>query len=218
MNTEVNPAYFTSSESEKFFRKKHTSTVSFGIGFLLFLLPFAEIRCNNMPLANNTGIGIAFGKQWKTSMYPGLEEGVKKITHNPGSVMDKQPSMGPNILTIAALVAGLAGLIFALLNFRLRAMLCMSAGILAALMLLGVMIQLKLAIKSQMPTRGIGDTDFDMSMILKLHFTIWYYTSLVAFMAAAFFSYKHHRIEMDDALKAVHQFEFQKESSINTGG
>jgi len=49
----------------------------------------------------------------------------------------------------------------------------------------------------------------DFSGLIKVKFTIWYYISLAAFIAAAFFGYKHHTIEMQDAIERQIDFEFQ---------
>ncbi len=44
---------------------KIPSSIAFLLAILLFLLPFAEIRCNGTAVANNTGLGIATGQEWK---------------------------------------------------------------------------------------------------------------------------------------------------------
>ena len=48
-------------------RKFSISSAGFLAGVLLFLLPFVEIKCNDQPFASNTGIGLAFGTDYKTT-------------------------------------------------------------------------------------------------------------------------------------------------------
>jgi hypothetical protein len=80
-------------------------------------------------------------------------------------------------------------------------------------MLIAAMVHLKILMKSQIPTGNKSDSlDFNMGGIVAIEFTIWYYLSLAAFAAAAFFSYKHHKIEEQDAINSFVDFEFQKKS------
>jgi hypothetical protein len=223
MDTPSNPAYYPSTESERFFRKKHTVTVAFSIGVLLFLLPFAEIRCNYVALAKNTGLGIAAGTQWKSSVFSGMQDTMKSFDSENGAKkteddkkLEKELSMGPNIFALIALLTGIGGVLMALGNSKYRSLICMCTGILGAVMLIALMIQLQWQLKSQLPSgKGKGDDHLglNMNMLLKLQFTIWYYISLVSFIVAAFFGFKHHRFEFDDALRTGHQFEFQREST-----
>src|SRR3954471_14062422 len=53
------------ASSTSLFGTKIPSSIAFLLAILLFLLPFAEIRCNGAAVANNTGLGIATGTEWK---------------------------------------------------------------------------------------------------------------------------------------------------------
>src|SRR5215204_1712519 len=55
----------TGATEENFFRKKYTTTIAFAVGILLFLLPFVEVRCNGMTVAQNNGVGLAFGSDYQ---------------------------------------------------------------------------------------------------------------------------------------------------------
>ena len=48
-------------------KKFSLTSASFLVGVLLFLLPFVEIKCNGQTFATNTGIGLAFGIDYKTT-------------------------------------------------------------------------------------------------------------------------------------------------------
>lgn len=197
-----------------FFRRRYTSTAAFAVGILLFFLPFAELRCNDSVLASNTGIGLATGKEWKTYGLPGYGDMLKE-NENPAkdgkftSIKD-----WPNILTLISLLAAVAGLIISLTNSKLRAVVSMSAGILAAVLLIGMMIQMNYELKDSMAgKKGEPDYGAAISMFVKMNYTIWYYMAVVAFVIAAFFGFKHHKIEEKDAMDRVIDFEFQQRNA-----
>jgi hypothetical protein len=78
-------------------------------------------------------------------------------------------------------------------------------------MLIAVMIQFKILMKSAL-SEGAAKSkmDADMSGLIKIKFTIWYYCCFVSFAAAAFFKYKHYRFDMNDAMNGAVDFEFQR--------
>jgi uncharacterized membrane protein len=210
MESQIAPVVYTNSSANNFFRKRHTVTASFAAGILLFLLPFAELKCSSMTLADNTGIGIALGTQWKVIMVGGADDFMKKAKESVKDEKKNPLQAGPNIFAIVSLVAAAIGIAFAFSNQKHRAMAGMSAGILAAIMLIAVMVQYKLAMKSALSDNSKGMMDVNMGMVLKVQFTMWYFLSLASFAAAAFFSYKHHVIEMEDAISKSVDFEFQE--------
>lgn len=220
-----NPVYFNPRKEDNFFRKKYNTTVAFAAGVLLFLLPFAELRCTGYTLAHNTGLGLALGMEWKSSAMSDMKN---LMDAAPGKETEKDQlkkgmKESPNIFAIAAIVAGIAGLLFAVARGKSAPLVQMSAGILAVVMLVALLIQLKMQLKSQLGS-GKKDNGFAsseaISSIITLRFTIWYYVSLLSFAAAAFFGYKYHRIELDDALRNAHNFDFQKSEPpvVDTNG
>ena len=62
----------------------------------------------------------------------------------------------------------------------------MILGALAAIALMVVALQLKKDIRDQVGTDEIGTSEVKVS----LDFTLWYYLSIVSFLAASFFSFK----------------------------
>ena len=190
-----------STEGNNFLRKKYTSSVAFLVGVLLFLLPFVEIRCNNTPYAQNTGIGLAFGTDYKVMGQ------MKSLNGDIFSNSEAKVSKEKGKMYIAAFIAfvlGLIGLILSLINTRSHAVNMVIAA-LTAIALIILMVQLKMEVKDK-----IVNDDPSNSVKLTANFTAWYYLSLAAFAAAAFFSYKHHSIEMEDAISRVVDFEFQR--------
>ena len=53
----------SSTSSTGLFGTKIPSNIAFPLAILLFLLPFAEIRCNGTGVASNTGLGIVNGAE-----------------------------------------------------------------------------------------------------------------------------------------------------------
>lgn len=210
---EQSPAVVLSDSKEiNFFRKRHTNTVSFAVGILLFLLPFVELKCGSMTLVGNTGIGLAIGSPWKTALGAGDNEYLEKLRSPTDKPTKEMLREGPNVFAILALVFAVAGVGICFSFHRTRSMVAMSAGILATLMLIALLIQFKIAMRSALNS-STEIKDINMGMVIKLKFTIWYFLSLACFAAAAFFSYKHSRIELDDALAKAIDFEFQQQQA-----
>lgn len=163
-----------------------------------------------MSLLGNSGIGIAIGSEWKITAGFGKNEFMKKM--EDGAKTDKElMKEGPNIFALAALAAGLFGLIAGLTNAQWRNLAGMSAGILGALMLIALMIQFKLLMRSVLSEKAAGEgPDFDVGGILKLQFTFWFYLSLFSFIAAAAFNYLRGRILLQEKIAGSVDFEFQQ--------
>ena len=209
---------YKSDKTDIFFRKPHTATIAFALGLILFLLPFAELKCGSTTLVRNTGIGIALGDKWKAPMLAGYDDIFKNANSTIREDQKNSLNGGPNIFTLVAIAAGLAGLAFSLSQLKPRHVAGIGAGLLAALMLIAMMIQFKIILKTQIADKGkSADMGFDMSSVLKISFTIWYYLSVVLFFAASLFSYKHHKIEEQDAINSSLDFEFQEKERNDRG-
>lgn len=203
------------SADHQFYRRRHNSTIAFAVGILLFLLPFVELKCGNMAIIGNSGIGLATGNHWKISSSWAKNE-LRERTGKGKTELDSLLKEGPNIFAIAALAAGLFGLGIAFSSFNWRSMAGMCAGILAALMLIAVMVQFKIEMRSLTSGRKLGDDQLglDVGGLIKVQFTIWYYFSLLAFIAAAFFNYMRDKLALRDAMAAAVDFDFQRQERM----
>ncbi len=214
MEPASSPVFFTGNKDDSFFRKRHTATIFFTIGLLLFLLPFAELKCGSIALMGNTGIRLAAGKEWKMTM--GGNKFMDQL--NPGAKKDtaRNPlKSGPNIFLLVAIAAGIIGLLVAFLDQSWRHVTGMCAGLLCCIMLIAVMIQFKMLLRSSMMnTKEMAGTTRGIEGLIKVSFTIWFYLSFAAFAAAAFFNYRHHKIEMQDAIDRIVDFEFQRQEQL----
>jgi hypothetical protein len=170
-------------------RKFGLNSISFLVGILLFLLPFVEIRCNDQPLASNTGIGLAFGTDYKTtSQMKSLDNPFGNKSEQP--VNEKQQGeMYPSALI--ALILGIIGVIISFLNAGPNKA-ALVIGALAAIALIVLMVQIQMDVKDKPFSKsedGLGE-----NLKITAEFTAWYYLSLISFIAAAFLSYRKRQI------------------------
>lgn len=176
------------------FGTKVPSSVTFLVGILLFLLPFAEIKCGGSVIAKNTGLGIAMGKEWQSvsskSMF-GMNDNDNKTTDN-----DAKKKQDPNMYAIVALGLGVLGLLLSFTNAKTAIGSAILTGVLSAGALIGLMLDLQKKVKTDMGGNAGNNNDGNMFGLDKLNdvkmtidFTPWFYIAVIAFLAAAFFSY-----------------------------
>jgi hypothetical protein len=177
----------TTVENE-FFRKKHTTSVAYLAALLLFFLPFVQIKCNDLPFAENNGIGLALGRDYKVSS--GWKDRLGGVSK---SAKVNKESGRMYVLALAAFIAGIVGFIISLSLGPKGATTNIILGILSALALIIVMIQVTADVKQHArdPERSASDIEV---VKVTADFTLWYYLSVCCFLAAAFFSYKHKRL------------------------
>ena len=184
------------------------STVVFVLGILLFFMPFAELKCKQNTKAetnglsfnmggetgiSNTGFGIAIGKEWKMEM-----TGMGGFFNGNAKINKDQPRQDPNYYAITAMALGIIGLLFCFAKFRGAPGMAMLAGILSAVALIGLKLDLDNKVKD--PSRVVHKTDpapagtdwlgngLD-TMKFELNFTPWFYITIIAMIAAAVLCY-----------------------------
>jgi hypothetical protein len=168
------------------FGTKIPSSLAFLLAIVLFLLPFAEIRCNGTPIANNTGLGIATGVEWRevvTKSIFGNEFQSRRSVNE--SKMEKQD---PNIFAIAALALGVIGVLIAFLTPKGGGRFNLVLGVLAAVSLIAMLIDLRSKAKSDNSVRS-SDLDFNASSIVTVEGTGWFYFAIILFVLGGVFSY-----------------------------
>ena len=169
------------------------ATAAFLVAVLLFLLPFAEVKCNGTALASNTGIGIAMGRQWK-------EIKDKTFFGNDGSNNSENSSSGendrkkqdPNIYAIAALALGIIGLLIALMLPRSGAQINLFVGILAAAALIAMLFDLRSQTRSENSIKS-SDLNLNAGVEVTVDPTIAFYFTVILFLLAALFSWQRSR-------------------------
>ena len=183
---------------------KIPASVAFVIGVLLFFLPFVDIKCNGTSLQTITGFQLATGFQMKNNTSGNnffddiktdeVDQGITKAT-------TKTEKKEPNMYAMIALGLGVLGLILSFLNAKGAIGIALVTGIGAAGCLIGMMIDIKKQSKLYIPKMsdtggefGEGMDKIGRTMNDKLNITIdftpWFWIAVVAFLAAAFFSYR----------------------------
>ena len=163
---------------------KIPATTSFVIALLVFLMPFLDIRCNEMSLKKINGVELATGYQIDSpgnsnSIFGGLE---KKET----SSFSKKEKKESNIYALAALLIGVTGLALSLLNVKTAMAAAAATGGLAAASLIGLMLDINRQVSSEQAAQS-------KNVVISVNFTVWFYLSVLAFLAAAYFSYQRMR-------------------------
>ena len=186
------------------FGTKIPSSVAFGVGILLFFMPFLDIKCNSMTLQKVSGIQLATGFQIKS---PGSDNsllaGFENMNDDDKKLSIKKEKKEPNMLALAALGLGVAGLVFSLLKAKSGGTGGLITGLLAAVALIATMIDIKSQVKAEMPdlrNRSMGNagSGFDKlgdSIYIAVDFTPWFYITVIAFLTAAFFCYKKMQVK-----------------------
>lgn len=127
MQTEEQEPVFLTNSTDVFFRKRYITTWAFALGLLLFLLPFSQVKCGTATLAENSGLGIAMGWQWKIAMIGSSNELLKALKKdepdNKNSLKEK-----PNVFAIVAILAGLIGLVISVIEYKNRSLVTMCPG------------------------------------------------------------------------------------------
>lgn len=211
MQTEEQVPVLSAGRIDTFFRKKYVTTWAFALGLLLFLLPFSQVKCGSATLAENSGLGIALGWQWKIAMLGSSNELLKAIKKDEPGNKNKLKER-PNVFAIVAMLAGLVGLVMSVMAYNNRSLVTMSAGALGVIMLIALLVQYKLVLQSSLSDKS--NKEMDVSSIITVQFTIWYFISVFLFAAAAFISFKKYKLELQDALKRAYDFEFERQQRM----
>jgi hypothetical protein len=185
------------------FGTKIPASVAFGIGVLLFFMPFIDIKCNDMTLQTVTGAQLATGFEIKG---PGSDNSLvgnlEKMDTDDNKMNRKGEKKEANIFALVALGLGVIGLVLSLIDKKGGMNGGVITGILGVMALIATLIDVKRKVKMDMPelgnkTRSTGTTDFDKlgdSMYIAVDFTPWFYIAVIAFAAGAFFCYKRMQI------------------------
>jgi hypothetical protein len=182
------------------FGTKIPSTVAFGVAILLFFLPFIDIKCGGMSIQTVSGVQLATGFKMKNNSSDNsflndmkTDEVDKTVTKATTKSDDKDP----NMYALVALGLGVVGLLLSFLNAKAGLGVAMVTGIGSAAALIGLMLDIKKKAKIDMPSTGSDNSLSkglnDLSSKITVDFTPWFYVSVIAFLAAAFFAYKRMR-------------------------
>jgi hypothetical protein len=197
--TPITPTtYAPASAAPGMFGTKIPSTVAFVVGILLFLLPFAELKCSGTTIATKSGLDYAMGSDWKTAS--GM---MGKDMQDKSTSTDKMQKGNTQYLAIGALGLAILGLALSFASAKAGGSGGLITGILSAGALIGLMIDEKKNLAASMKNQAldkakegadsfgldkIGNSMNDMKPTLS--FSPWFYIAVIAFLSAAFFCYK----------------------------
>lgn len=188
------PVYQPGPPPPGVFGTKIPSTVTFAVAVLLFLMPFIDIKCNNMSLQTVSGVELATGFKLKESS--GASSFMDETVSKTATKTDKKD---PNLYAMVALGLGVLGLLLSFTNAKAAIGGAMVTGIASAGSLIGLMLDIKKKIKmdsgggkGSKSDGGLEEFGKELSekMNITVDFTPWFYVAVVAFLAAAFFCYK----------------------------
>jgi len=184
--TQTSTPVASTAPSPGVFGTKIPSSSAFLLAIVLFLLPFAEIRCNGAAVANNTGLGIATGAEWKEVVTKNIFGG--SIQNNSSTTDSKVQKQDPNVFAIAALALGVIGVLIAFLTPKGGGTFNLFVGALAAVSLIAMLIDLRSKAKSDNSIKS-SDLNFNAGVVVTVDGTGWFYFTIILFILGGIFSY-----------------------------
>ena len=164
---------------------KIPSSMAFLLALVLFLLPFAEIRCNGTAVANNTGLGIATGAEWKEVVSKSIfGNGFQNDRSADESKVQKQD---PNIFAIVALALGVIGVLIAFLTPKGGGKFSLFVGVLAAVSLIAMLIDLRSKAKTENSIKS-SELNFNAGVSVTVDGTGWFYLTIILLVLGGVFS------------------------------
>ncbi len=177
------------------------SSVTSVIAFLLFFLPFAELRCtggdnsdNNFMVQNtgtafsNSGMGLALGLEWKSS-FSGF--GREMNMERNDQLRNREE---PNYFALVAWLLALATAVFCISKWKWGAGLSSFTALLSLAALVGLYFDLKGEAKDFSGTSsGSSTLDAYTDVKTELVFTAWYYAAALLLAATVWLAWKRNR-------------------------
>jgi hypothetical protein len=176
------------------FGTKIPSSVAFGIGVLLFFMPFIDIKCNTMTLQTVSGVQLATGFEIKGGSDNSLFGGLEKLDNDVK--VNTREKKDPNLFALAALGLGVISFVLALVNSKGSMTIGVISGTLSVAALIGTLIDIKKQLKLDLPeinnrAKDSGGLDrFGDGIYIAVDFTPWFYIAVIAFALGAWFCYK----------------------------
>ena len=192
VQTQAPPPTPPSTSSTGLFGTKIPASAAFLVAILLFLLPFAEVKCNGTALASNTGIGIAMGSEWKEVASKNLFG--NSFGDNTQTNDQKAQKQDPNMFAIAALGLGVIGLLLAFFAPKGGGKVNAMFAILAAVALVAMLIDLKSKAKSDNSLKS-SDLGINAGVSVTVDGTAALYFAIILFLLAALFSWQRSKVK-----------------------
>jgi len=190
--------------TNNFYRTPHLTTISFAVGILLFFLPLMEVKCNGTTLAQMSGLNMVTGSSPKMSSdLDNITKTFDKNTTTDTTTTKTEKEGKVYLLALIALALGAGGLVVSLMKKGGYNKTEILFGIIGAIALIALMIQVKADVGSQMEKETTNNDQFSSMMKVSIDFTIWFFLCVLSYLAAAFFSYKQKDLVAEGELPSV---------------
>lgn len=179
-----------------FWGTKKPASIIFAMGILLFLLPFLDIKCNDMSLRKISGMQLATGFELKGHTdNPFFDDTKTRAVDEAITRPATNSRKGPNIFALAALILGTVGLIISVMDIKSGRAGGVATGALAAASLIGLFIDVRRQVSKDVFSSSDLGTGMSSDLKVTVEFTPWFYLAIIAFIAAAYSCYK--RMQLD---------------------
>ncbi|MFT3678452.1 MAG: hypothetical protein QM781_21330 [Chitinophagaceae bacterium] len=185
------------------------SSVAAIAALLLFLLPFAELRCTSTSDKNdlgglsfnsssgaaftNTGLGLAIGSQWKANL------------GGFGPFADKNDvsnrKQDPNVFALVALILAAAAAAFTFIRQKAGIVLTLVSALGSAAALIGLFFDLRskvLKVPSGSSGNEGGADPFNLDQYkdvgLEIAFTPWFFACVILLLATVWLSFRRNKL------------------------
>jgi|GEM_PF-1674695 len=185
------------------------SSVAAIAALLMFLLPFAELRCKSTSDKNdlggltfnsssgaaftNTGLGLAIGSQWKANL------GAFGPFADKNDMSSRKQD--PNTFALVALILAAAAVAFTFIRQKGGIVLTLLAALGSVAALVGLFFDLRSKVSkvpSGSPGSGDSNDPFNIDQYkdvgLEIAFTPWFYACAVLLLATVWLSYRRYKL------------------------
>ncbi len=170
--------------TNELFRTRYADSIAYIIGLLLFFLPFVEIKSKPIHIGEMEIKGLSIKAK-------GIDLVKGNTSGSSGVASDKnQNSSDVELFAVIAAVTGLAAFIVSLIQFKKRWLTSMILGLVAAISMIALYIDIKGSIDNSLG----GNTGFLSDLGITIGFTIWFYLSLLCFLLGSYLSFNQRGI------------------------
>lgn len=186
--TETTTTVYPPTPSRGLFGTGIPSTIAFTVALLIFLLPFAEIKCGGTTFMNKKGVDFALNKEWNIASKSMGEDLFKDGTKKPSNKEGTAP-----IMVIVAMGMAVLGIFVSLIRSKSGALLTAVVGAAGVASLIGFMVMLKGWFDREMAkdaAEKAKDAASELGNVkLTLDFTIFFYVCLACFLVATILAF-----------------------------
>ncbi|MEO6167627.1 MAG: hypothetical protein ABIO46_15895 [Chitinophagales bacterium] len=164
-------------------KTKFISPSGFGAVIICFILPFLNLKCNEVNLATVKGVELVSGSRLKLQRNLDLPSIGKDESKQLDLEMEDQ-NIDRNYFAVAALLLAIGGLVLSFLLFLQKEMIMSTIGLGGGLALLLMRIQIDSSIEKQ--THGVSN------YIIHIDYVYGYWLAIVFFLVVGVYNMSQH--------------------------